>query len=144
MVDSVTDQLIPVWHTRFFELFKIVIGRSLKFGIWIEMQAILFTNSVGDMSKLKPILFIIHHSLAVNKRNTVDNEVTMQMMSINMASYNHLIPLAPSSASKLHSNLLRFLRSDVLLLEAHISVIGLNTICLTKIFFGRYELVTGS
>lgn len=42
------------------------------------MQAILFTNSVGDMSKLKPILFIIHHSLAVNKRNTVDNEVTMR------------------------------------------------------------------
>ena len=68
----------------------------------------------------------------------------MQVLCVQMSGNNHLKPFAPHTVGKLHSDLLRLLRRDLIFLKAQIPVIGLNPIRFVVLLLDRNKLVTGS
>ena len=70
--------------------------------------------------------------------------MAVQIFSVQVSSHYNLKALTPNTLGKFHTDLLCKLRCNVLFLKAHISVIGLYSVRLSKTLFCCYELVTGS
>ena len=66
--------------------------------------------------------------------------MTMQVLRIQVCCHHNLKPLPPHLVCKLHSNLLRQLRRDVLLLKAQVAMIGLDSIGLIELLLDRDKL----
>ena len=61
-----------------------------------------------------------------------------------MCGNNNLKSLAPNFVGKLHSNLLCHFRRYIRFLKTEITVICLNTLCLSVLLLDRYKLVTSN
>ena len=128
-------------HTRLVLLCKIG-GRSVQLRLFYYGQFMLQANLISDMSEIVPRLFFVFKPLPIYKGNGVDDKMAVEMFRIQMGSDDHLIPLAPHLCCKLHSDLLRLFRRDLVFLEAQIPVIRLNPVCLAELFLDGNELVT--
>ncbi len=61
-------------------------------------------------------------------------------MGIQVGSHNDLKPLTPNALGKLHTDLLGKLRSDILLLEAEITVISLYAVFFAILLLDHHKL----
>ena len=105
-------------------------------------QLMLQAYLISNMPKVTPRLFLVLKPLSIHKGNGVDDEVTVEMFCIQVSGNNHLKSLAPHLSHKLHSNLLRLFRSDLVFLETQIPVICLNPTRLIELFLDGNELIT--
>ena len=103
----------------------------------------LQTDLICDMPEVVPRLFLVLQSLSVRKGHRVNNKVAMQVLCVQVRCNDYLKTPAPHLVCKLHSNLLRLFRRDLVLLKAQIPVIGLNPVRLAVLLFDRNKLVTG-
>ena len=90
------------------------------------------------------MLFIVLHTLSVNKGNRVYNKVAMQVLGVQVGCYHNLKSVAPHTLGKFRPDLLCQFGSDIrFVLKAQIPVIGLDTVAFVELLLDRYELVTG-
>ena len=129
-------------HTRLV-FFRQVFWGLVQRGVFHDGQFMLQANLVCNMPEVVPRLLFILQTLPVRKRDRVDDKMAMQMFCIQVRCYHHLKTLSPHPACKLHSNLLRLLRRNLVFLKAQITVIGLYPVRLIVLLLNRDKLLTG-